>query len=172
MIDKRLNYEKEIADMEALIATLAGLAQVKMMLVSEYQKEAVRTDTPATQIESLEYMAKCHNAQIEVFQLEAEIQQKRKILPELKSRAEENDKNTEVLIKLAMSDLESQIETAKKLADNPRLNKKLRKDLESAFLLPYRTRYKLSGFGDDEKMAAFYKGLTQLIADCEKNVTR
>jgi hypothetical protein len=178
--DNKLNYEKEVADMEALIKVLIELKDVKQHL-SEWNEiqanmanaEGLSSDVPHENADLryyrpnyYEHREKSLEKKIEVFQLDAEIEQKQMVLAELKRRVEENIKTTEIFAKEADESLDSKIKRAKALADDERVPKDVRRKIKSAFVDPYQTRHRY-GFSDDQMKAGFYKALIQIIEAAE-----
>ena len=168
----KLDYDKEIADMEQLIGVLKDMWQVKGRLRNAYLKQAQDyTRNGFTTNEDVltlsdESLVKSYNMAIDVFQLNAEIELKENVLIELKKRAEEDVKQTELTAKQADMNLEDRIKQAKELAANSKVSKDVREKLTSRFIDPYRKRFKF-GFKDDVEKAAFFKALIQIIEAAE-----
>ena len=178
--DNKLDYDKEIADMEQLIGVLKDLLMTKDGLAINYKMQAneitARFSSPDIVdypdrannndylifVQYLELIEKSATKKIDAFQLRAEIELKENVLGELVKRAEEATKQTELTAKQADIGLEERIKQAKELAANNKVPKDLREKLTSRFIDPYRKRWKF-GFANDEEKAGFFKALIQLI---------
>jgi hypothetical protein len=163
--NNKLNYEKEVADMEKLVEVLQALETTKETLSNEYYLESLKL-AESEGYKGLEYLEKSLEKNIEVFQLSAEIDQKNIVLVELKKRVDKDVKTTDILAKEADEALPGKIKRAKELADDQRVPKDVRHKLKVAFVDAYQTRHKF-GFKDDEMKAAFYKALIQIIEAAE-----
>jgi len=172
MEENKLDYPKEIADMEALVVVLKALLVVRERLQTAYWLEAEKHNRNGFDVginEGMiadEYLEKSYIKEMDVYQLKEEISVKEGVLIQLRKRANEYNKATELLAKEASSSLNDRIKQAKQLASNNKVPKDVREKLINRFVNPYRKRFKF-GFNDDEEKAAFFKALIQIIEVAE-----
>lgn len=166
----KIDYEKKIAEMEALIEVLKQLRSTKITLSKNYLAKAeLITDeldnTLETEIVKYEFIEKSLQYGIDVFSLDAEIEMKVMILKNYKERSVKDEENTKQMAEKAKQDVPDRIKRAKQLADHYKMPHDLKLKLRGVANV-YQTRYRF-GYPNDEEAAAFLTGLNTLIDSAE-----
>lgn len=166
----KIDYDKKIAEMEALIEVLKQLRNTKITLSKKYLAKAeLITDeldnTLETEIIKYEFVEKSLQYGIDVFSLDAEIEMKVMILKNYRERSEKDVENTKQMAEKARQEVPERIKKAKQLSDHYKMPHDLKLKLRGVVNV-YQTRYRF-GYKDDEEAAAFLTGLNTLIDSAE-----
>jgi len=173
----KIDYEKKIGEMEALILVLKRQKGVKQILSNLYQTKAdmlsldlgKKNDPNGIKNETEILVQECLNESlnytINVFSLDAEIEMKEMILKNYKERSVKDEENTKQMAEKAKQEVPDRIKRAKQLADHYKMPHDLKLKLRGVVNV-YQTRYRF-GYRDDEEAAAFLTELNTLIDSAE-----